>query len=369
MLELILILSEMSKSDLLTRSPAELIPDNIDIDDLMVFTTSGSTGQPLAVRATRRDAAVNQALMLRVLQHHGMKPWHSKLSVRGTPQKKRNRSWLGHLGLFRRGEISATLSPEDWVTELIAFKPDYIIGYCLTLRMMAKALKSADVKGVKPRCVLSTSGILEETTRHEIAEGFSAPVFDVYASWEGGMMAWECRHCGAYHVNSDQVIIEILKNGKPVAPGEEGEAVITNLHSYGMPIIRYRQGDLVVRGADLGCRCRLPTLSSIHGRTADMLLLPDGREMSPHGALALMDKIPGIERWRIVQPHISKLCVEIVAGADFDKAASHRVYTGLRDLIGEDIEIIIKTVDDLPFDPNSKFRLVEHSLSAGGGSR
>ena len=67
-------------------------------------------------------------------------------------------------------------------------------------------------------------------------------------------MAWECPRCEGYHINADWIIVELLENGVPVPPGEEGDVVITNLHNHGMPFIRYAQGDRAVRYSGTPCR-------------------------------------------------------------------------------------------------------------------
>jgi phenylacetate-CoA ligase len=346
------------KSDLRKLPLQERIPEGVAPGALHVFNTSGTTGRPLDVAVSKRDHMINRALMLRVLHHYGMKPWHSKMSIKGAAVPAADRSWHARLGLYRRGWISATLPPEEWVRGLDAFKPDYLLGYFLTLQLMARALKEAPGAHARPRCILSTSGVLGAAARSTIADGFGAPVLDVYASWEGGIMAWECRDCGAYHVNSDQVIIEVLRDGRPVAPGEEGEAVITNLHSRGMPIIRYRQGDVLVRGGASPCRCVLPTLQAIHGRTADAIRLPSGRTMTPHGLMIIIDHIPGIERWRLVQPDPARIRIQLVHTDAFDAAAAERLRRKLGALLKEDVAIVLEPVQDLPYAPNEKYRLV-----------
>jgi phenylacetate-CoA ligase len=69
-------------------------------------------------------------------------------------------------------------------------------------------------------------------------------------------MAWECRHSGDLHTCDDGVLVEVLVDGRPAEPGERGEVVVTNLHAYAMPFIRYRIGDVATRAAP--CRCGAP---------------------------------------------------------------------------------------------------------------
>jgi phenylacetate-CoA ligase len=351
------------RSELQQLSDTDLLPDNMPTKALTTFKTSGTTGRPLAIRVSPFDLHINNMLSLRILLHHGMRPWHRKMSVRADTDVPRDHAWHARLGLFRRAWISAQGSGDHWVETLRAFRPHYLFGYGLTLRLMARALQAHSEAGVRPRCVLATSGVLDRATREEIGQGFGCPVFDVYASWEGGIMAWECKHCGAYHVNSDWVILEVLKDGRPARPGEEGEVVITNLHSFGMPFIRYAQGDIVAIPADTTpCAISLPTLAGIHGRVADMIMLPSGESLSPHAFFQLMDHMPGIARWRLTQTEYDTFVAEIVCGDGCDASLDQYIQAGLTRLVGAPVQLQILRKDALPSDAGMKYRAVVSAL-------
>jgi phenylacetate-CoA ligase len=76
-------------------------------------------------------------------------------------------------------------------------------------------------------------------------------------------MAWECRHSGDLHTCDDGVLIEVLVDGRPAEPGERGEVVVTNLHAYAMPFIRYRIGDVATREAPCGCGAPFAAIGEI----------------------------------------------------------------------------------------------------------
>ena len=72
----------------------------------------------------------------------------------------------------------------------------------------------------------------------------------------------------------------------PAAEGERGEVVVTALHSFAVPFIRYRLEDSVVKGKD-ACACGklFSTIRSILGRTSEYFPLPDGRELHAYDLL------------------------------------------------------------------------------------
>ena len=56
---------------------------------------------------------------------------------------------------------------------------------------------------------------------------FRATTIDFYNSFEFGSIAWECRHQASYNINADSLIVEVIREGREVLPGEGMEIVIT----------------------------------------------------------------------------------------------------------------------------------------------
>jgi len=88
---------------------------------------------------------------------------------------------------------------------------------------------------------------------------------------------------GRVSICDDNVIVEILREGQPVAEGETGEVVVTGLHTYSMPFIRYRTGDIATRGSN-SCACGQPfsTLLDIQGRAVEYFRFAGDRRGRPY---------------------------------------------------------------------------------------
>jgi phenylacetate-CoA ligase len=87
-------------------------------------------------------------------------------------------------------------------------------------------------------------------TRERIERSWGARVIDHHGLTEVGPVSFECWESPGYlHVNEGEFIAEVLDplTGRPVADGEHGELVVTNLGRTASPVIRYRTGDIVVR--------------------------------------------------------------------------------------------------------------------------
>ncbi len=350
----------LTRADLQAAPLRDRIPDGYDPDAMLPFTTSGSTGQPLDIRKLPGDQAVNDALMLRALWRYGFRPGQRKMNMQSVGPRRTDRHWTGRLGLTRRHWLDVREPVTTWVTELRRFRPDCLMGVTGTLRMLARHLHDNGIHDIRPRVLVSTSEVLDAGTRRLLEETFATPARDVYASWEAGIVAWECPAGGHFHLNADWVIVEILdETGAPVAAGQEGQVVLTCLHADGMPVIRYAIGDRAVRGADGACRhSRLPLLGGVRGRQTDMLINREGRAVSAHLALTAVSLIPGIRAWRLIQESPEHLRLQVQADTPIDTAALGDLRLKLSTALGHPVDIQLEPVDAFPNQPGVKFRHV-----------
>src|SRR6266516_6872668 len=114
-------------------------------------------------------------------------------------------------------------------------------------------------------------------TRRRIQESFGAKTFDHAGMTEMGAYGFECESQSGLHINEDEFIAEVMdpETLLPVEPGRKGELVLTNLGRVGMPLIRYRTGDLAVISREQ-CTCgrrwaRL--IGGVLGRADDMITI------------------------------------------------------------------------------------------------
>jgi phenylacetate-CoA ligase len=140
-------------------------------------------------------------------------------------------------------------------------------------------------------------------TRRRIETAWGARAYDHIGMTEMGAYGFTCLQQDAVHVNEAEFIAEILDplTGEPVAEGERGELVLTNLGRWGSPAIRYRTRDLVQRGpASCPCgRTYLTLPSGVLGRVDDMLIVR-GVNVYPSSVEDVLRGVPGVEEFRII---------------------------------------------------------------------
>ena len=108
------------------------------------------------------------------------------------------------------------------------------------------------------------------------------------------------------HLMEDGLVVEVARDGRPVAPGEEGEILVTELYGSLMPLIRYRTGDRGVL-SDRSCACGRPfsSLERLSGRVTDLLRCPDGTLVDPYTIESILKNRPemydAVKQWRVEQ--------------------------------------------------------------------
>jgi phenylacetate-CoA ligase len=173
------------------------------------------------------------------------------------------------------------------------------------------------------------------------------------------LIAMDCEQ-GRLHVSADNLLVECLNNGAPCKPGEVGKVVVTDLHNFGMPFIRYELGDLA-SPSDENCLCgrELPLLSSIYGRIADTIQTPDGKLISgiffPH----LLKEFGWIEQFQVIQKELDRLHVKLIVSDQQDAESNlTRLRQEILAVLGNDVRLEVEFVNEIPRTATGKHRTV-----------
>ncbi|MFA5842597.1 MAG: phenylacetate--CoA ligase family protein [Candidatus Gracilibacteria bacterium] len=177
-------------------------------------------------------------------------------------------NWCTQLTAFN----SFKMSPKEWehcLDTINTRRPYFIKGYAGSLYELACFIESQKRLVWKPHFIYAAAETLHLFMREKIEKVFKTKVYDFYGSREVGTMAGEC-HLGAKHIFTFNNFLEVVNaDNQPVKVGEEGRILVTTLHNYSMPLIRYEIGDTAILGESCPCGNSLPTLERITGRTTD----------------------------------------------------------------------------------------------------
>ena len=157
--------------------------------------------------------------------------------------------------------------------QTVKFIDDHAVNSLVAAPFQALALARADgaatLKG-RIKSVLLSTDYLPHAVRRVIEDTWGCEVFDHYGmtemGWGGGV---ECAAHQGYHLREADLYVEIVDplTGEPLGEGQTGEVVFTTLNRRGMPLIRYRTGD-VARFRPNPCPCGtvLKTLEQVDHR-------------------------------------------------------------------------------------------------------
>jgi len=354
----------LSKQDV-RQNLDRLFARNIDRRKMNMMATSGTTGSPLTVYVTSHNAATERALNLRMRQWAGWQANEKRATFSGYsvvpqgPQKLPlwRHDWPEHR-LFLSPYHMTRENMGKYLEKLRDFHPKIIEGYPSYISFLALYLERIG-ETLPVQAVFTSSETLFPYQRQIIEERFESKIFDWYGLTERAASAAQCEYSDGYHVNAEKSLIEIVRpDGDPVAQGEHGEIVGTNLEEYGMPLIRYRSGDMsAFRAETCACGRGLPLIEQIQTRVDDIITTSDGRLINP-APLAGLFRNYTIERGRIIQEDAGQYTVQIVPCNGFTASDADPIVLGVRNVVGPEAKISVQVVDEIPCLPNGKYPFV-----------
>lgn len=199
------------------------------------------------------------------------------------------------------------------------------------------------------------TGITEEQ-QSLFAESFGTRAISPYSSSEAALMAFECPHGHDHlHVCSETVLLEILDDkGREVPAGESGRAVVTPFFNSAQPLIRYEQGDILVRGKACPGGITLPVIQQIIGRSDAIFKFPD-HEVSVFGLdIAFVRNQLQADAFQIAQTAAQALELRYLSANVAGSDATQSVTAELRKFFRPEISIAFRRVADIPFNAGGK---------------
>jgi phenylacetate-CoA ligase len=342
------------------RAGSTLVSRTIPGTELKRDATGGSTGLPTVVwlgpeeRGWREGAteypmeriSVPQGTSVGLLWGHHLDP----VARQGLRDRfhdfESNMRWFD---CFR-------LSPEildRYHRQFERWRPACIVAYASGLASLADhVLANGYRPGYPTRCAVTGAEKLFAEQRARIEQAFGRPVHERYGSRDIGVMAFQFapNRSHSYDVDWTNVLLE------PETEAVEASILVTKLHGDGMPMLRYRIGDVARFPEDNHPGHPAFTLHEVLGRHTDRVWLRDGRWINGIQLPHLLKDHPVREFMLIQRPDYS-VELRLVPGADFGETSRTGILqTICENLPGLPIQLII--VDEVPRSQANKWRPV-----------
>jgi phenylacetate-CoA ligase len=202
-------------------------------------------------------------------------------------------------GVHTSGRLRAIL---DLRATVLCCTPTYALRLAEVAAEEKIDLRDSQVRRI---FVAGETGGSIPSTRARIEEAWpGAKVVDQYGMTEVGPVSYGCpARPGAMHVIESGYVAEIVDpvSGAMMEPGGRGELILTNLGRTGSPLLRYRTGDIVERGAPGVCACGSSDLvleGGILTRTDDMVIIR-GVNLYPSAIEDVLRAWPEIAEYRV----------------------------------------------------------------------
>jgi phenylacetate-CoA ligase len=356
----------ISRSDIIDCIETLCVPDLPEFyGPVSEHKTSGTTGTPLVVRANSMASISTNVALARLARWIGLDPSQTLATIRSAhgnassayPKGRSRRSWIaGHDGPHHILDVLTPVSQQlEWLARM---RPRYVLTYPSNAWALAEAVTTEAGHKLGIKVFIGYGETVSDDVREIVAERFGSTFKSFYSCQEIGVIAVECPVATHYHIATENAFVEFLnEEGAAAGPQERGRVVITGLHNYAMPFIRYLLGDIAVRGEQACASClKLPVIERIEGRVRHAFTFSDGSKMWPRGSLvrAMREFVP-FRQYQMVQLDYETIELRYVPDGSARQTDLEGLTAFARQKMHPSVLMKLAPMSELPRGPGGKF--------------
>lgn len=330
--------------------------------------TSGSTGTPLRMIQNKNKIYHNTAggifLGAAAGYYIGMKEAFIRVWVNNV-KKGKIRRIMENLIMMDSSRMDGE-ALEGMLKVIKKKKVKCIVGYASALGELSRYIEEnkVDCKRFFVRVIIPISETMPDPVRRKLEEQFGCPVRSWYSNEENGIMGLQNKEDSGYHIDTETYYYEILKmdSDEPAEPGELGRIVITDLFNYAFPILRYDNGDTAVaQRKEKNGRYKM-YLTELYGRRSDLIYDCKGKAVTPYIITNNLWDIKGVKQYRFIQEDLTRYTIWLNGNAE--EMDEEEILGRIRPYLGEEAEIKVELVDEIPVLASGKRKYIENRCEA-----
>ena len=244
---------------------------------------------------------------------------------------------------------------------IVDIAPDYIRGYpSFVYAIACHAEKTGWDVGKSVKAIELTSETTYPYQIEKIASVFGAKVYLQYGHTEACVCANTYDDTFRYRIEPLYGYVEILnEKGLHVKEGEVGEVVVTTLHNYAMPLIRYRTGDFAEYG---GRDHRYIYLNCVLGRTQDYIVDKNGNKVLLTALIFAQHctALGHIVKWQLEQNTKGEVIAHIVKGKEYSNDDEAEIYELFKK--SGNVETFFNYVNEITLTPRGKSKMLRQNI-------
>ncbi len=244
-------------------------------------------------------------------------------------------------------------------------RPKIIWGLTQAICSLAEYMEANNLQVPSPELVLVGGQTMLPQWKATIERIWSTKVYDRYGSVEAGNTANQCKQGDGYHYVPTVHFIEILdENLEPVSEGETGSIYITTLSKRAMPMIRYKQDDLVVYTGDVcPCCCNFPIIKDIMGKRREGIISPTFTYIHLAPVNSIITESGEIGDFQVLQTLQDSLLIRIVEKTPVNDVTLMKIKKDICTMLDYTMKITFEKVQLIKILPNGKLlRIVPINL-------
>jgi phenylacetate-CoA ligase len=279
------------------------------------------------------------------------------------PFASRMKVKLDH-AIKREAYMNCTLRGDDELEKVVELirrdQPKFIVCYTQAGGDLARYVNAHGKRAWRDVGVVCGAERLFEHDRRALSEAFGPRVFETYGCREVMLIGSECEAHDGLHESMENVLVEIVvRDGgklRAAREGELGEVVLTDLHNFAMPFLRYANGDLAIAGSSARCSCGrgLRRIRSVEGRTTETLR--DGRGARVSGMvfnLIFSVLAASVRQFQAVQHADGSITLRVVPATKLDAAARAHIRARCETYL-EGVKITVLEVSEIATSKSGK---------------
>lgn len=343
------------------------LSQNYKKDDLIIMFTSGSTGTPFRCYQDKGKKKHVVAELLYYSEKAGYQLGQNLTYIRGYcegNQRSKVKQLLHNQTLILMTKLD-DLSIEEMINKINLGSESTILGYGSTYdswkgffhRRGDSLVDKNKVKGI-----ISNGEMLFDDTRVAMEKAFNCRCYSRYSNQENGVIGQDDTENNTFLLNECHYIVEVLKmNSNDTAdPGEVGRIVLTDLYNYAMPMIRYDTGDVGTITYLKQGNIQKKAINNFGGRKADIIFTCKGELLSTSVIELSFEKFPEIRQFQFIQE--SPTCYRTKVNTPKEFKNKRELIKSLKHFLGEEAEIIVEHVDEIPILASGKRKMVVNTM-------
>ncbi|MGY3795684.1 CoF synthetase [Aquimarina sp. 433] len=331
--------------------------------DCVEISTSGSTGAPFSVLQNKskrcRNTGDNLYFSSKSGYEIGQKLVYIKIWSENYKHNPLSRFWWQNIypkSVFDLSdkEINSLIKKLRRNTSKKSF-----LGYTSAFTTICQYLDKIEASPIESnvQSIITMSESMNDYVRISMKKYFGIAPISRYSNNENGILAQEDRNAPSkFVINSASYFIEIFELDKdiPVLPGNKGRIIVTDLHNYAMPLIRYDTGDIGTMDVD---ESNTSYLSSIQGRKLDLIYNTRGEIIPSHVSYKLC-KYGDYKQFQLIQYGKKDYTIKLNTDKKIDEFTLLEEFKGY---FGDDANIDIQYVDEIPLLSSGKRKEVTNT--------